>query len=945
MFYRLIEEKRNQWLGDRTCPVRGLLEYITDSGYMRDAQVEAIKTYLFLKIVGKNKPLWQLFYEGFFNSANLDDLAVRTSVRNLFASTPAALALYSYSKLTDKSGKQLSTGLEKQILENGEALDYRKIFKDIFYGVEYADYLFSLPMGAGKTYLMAAFIYLDLYFAIQEPNNPVFAHNFLILAPSGLKSSIVPSLRNIKDFDPSWVIPPPASDQLRQSVRFEILDEQKTKSKSTIIKNPNARKLAQYQPYEDLFGLIAVTNAEKVILNGLNENETDSEGNVLLYVKQANELRDQISKIPHLALYIDEVHHAADADIKLRQVVNRWNTGTHVTGVLGFSGTPYLEKAEKVAIGDTFEIKNTDLANVVFHYPLIQGLGNFLKIPNVSYADLETEDIVRNGVTDFLNKYADTVYEDGTTAKLAIYCGQIETLEEVVYPLVSRLVAERGMDAGCILKHHQGNRAYKQPEDSETAFCSLDSPLSPHRIVLLVQIGKEGWDCHSLTGVILPQKGACPTNMVLQTSCRCLRQVKKGARESALIWLNPFNAEKLNKQLIQLQNITLREFSQGGADGKKQIERFSRMDVCHVPPIDFYQFHVRFDELIIDDRPAAQRLAEQDFFVKTKRGTVIHQDFSGAVDGYSDALEEADSSPVTFHAWLALIAKESFGHLSTDSLFGLADILRPLFETIAPETPAGYRVLSPAYDQERIRSLIRRAFVPKREIVLKEEEIPQKAELLEIRNLKSPIRTDNTALYHPDQDLVKRIVEADKTRWLTPEEIEKAKSVLEEQFKSMGVRLPMSDFNPYPERRYTYHYLPYRFDSGLELSYFQSIIPLLKDKGVEFYFNGDDNLTAFKIECYARIGKTWRSLGHYVPDFIMLSRDENGSIYKIAIIETKGLGFAAHFAERRHFMEQEFVPRNNRQFGYNRFSFLYLEDTLSQEARRDKTLALLQDFF
>ena len=35
----------------------------------------------------------------------------------------------------------------------------------MFYNVSYADYLISLPMGAGKTYLMAAFIYLDLYFA------------------------------------------------------------------------------------------------------------------------------------------------------------------------------------------------------------------------------------------------------------------------------------------------------------------------------------------------------------------------------------------------------------------------------------------------------------------------------------------------------------------------------------------------------------------------------------------------------------------------------------------------------------------------------------------------------------------------------------------------------------------------------------------------------------
>ena len=35
-------------------------------------------------------------------------------------------------------------------------------------------------MGAGKTYLMAAFIYLDLYFANNEPDNPAFAHNFIV---------------------------------------------------------------------------------------------------------------------------------------------------------------------------------------------------------------------------------------------------------------------------------------------------------------------------------------------------------------------------------------------------------------------------------------------------------------------------------------------------------------------------------------------------------------------------------------------------------------------------------------------------------------------------------------------------------------------------------------------------------------------------------------------
>ena len=31
---------------------------------------------------------------------------------------------------------------------------------------------------------------------------------------------------------------------------------------------------------------------------------------------------------------------------------------------------------------------------------------------------------------EFLDKYKDTIYADGTCAKLAVYCGQIPTLEE-----------------------------------------------------------------------------------------------------------------------------------------------------------------------------------------------------------------------------------------------------------------------------------------------------------------------------------------------------------------------------------------------------------------------------------------------------------------------------------------------------------------------------------
>ena len=250
--------------------------------------------------------------------------------------------------MKDKGGNQLAPKLEQFIKQNADKIDYETAFKEIFYGVNYTDYLFSLPMGAGKTYLMAAFIYLDLYFAQNEPDNPAFAHNFMVMAPSGLKSSIVPSLKHIKEFDPSWIIPESKAAPLRKLIKFEILDEQKTANKSNRVKNPNAQKINNHQPLSDLMGLVAITNAEKVILDHYEVSLMPLfvSQQELYKIERANELREIIGKIPHLAIYIDEVHHAADGDIKLRQVINdEWAKSCTFNSVLGFSATPYLDKA------------------------------------------------------------------------------------------------------------------------------------------------------------------------------------------------------------------------------------------------------------------------------------------------------------------------------------------------------------------------------------------------------------------------------------------------------------------------------------------------------------------------------------------------------------------------------------------------------------------------
>ena len=461
----------------------------------------------------------------------------------------------------------------------------------------------------------------------------------------------------------------------------------------------------------------------------------------------------------------------------------------------------------------------------------------------------------------------------------------------------------------------------------------------------MVQIGKEGWDCKSLTGVILPQKGVCPTNMVLQTSCRCLRQVVKNADETALIWLNKFNADTLNKQLMQQQNISLQEFNKGKHQKTIQVERFSRMDRLKVPPIDFYQLKVSYQTLITEEHPhTAQKLADERIFTEADVALIHKQDLAGKNLGHYLAETEAGEY-ISFHQWLYLIVRESFRTLALEYLKEHEAILKKIFERITFKDETGNTRYDNRYDHESIRSLIRRAFVPKRDFLVKEEVVPCEASLLQIEKLVSPISVQDDKPFFPSQDIVKTIVDWDtnaQNKVLSPEEL-----ALIEKMKKMGYPVP-EPTDPHPERKQTYHYLPYRFDSGLEREFFKdSVLPILGEykSQLEIYFNGDDILSDFKIDCYKQTGREWRYIGKYVPDFLLLKRNDDGSIHRIIIIETKGEGFAAKFADRRQFMETEFISKNNECFGYERFRFLYLEDTLTKEEREKKTIKAIKDFF
>lgn len=950
MFYKMIEDKRNQWLSSVECTITSLIDYIVKTGQMRDAQIEAIKTYLFLKIACEGKPLATLFKKGVFNSLDLNALELSQSTREYLLSNPSAAALFEYACMKNDNDEQVSVQLEKTIKNAPESIDYNKVWNDTFYGVSYTDYLFSLPMGAGKTYLMAAFIYLDLYFATNEPQNPVFAHNFIIFAPSGLKSSVVPSLKTIRNFNPAWIIPEPAATDIKRTIAFEVLDQSKSEKKSNKTKNPNVQKIANLQPLSELFGLVAVTNAEKVILDRIEEKngqislfeESDDEKD-----RQANELRNLIGKLPSLSIFIDEVHHAVSDEIKLRAVVTKWAQNNTINSTIGFSGTPYLEKAEKIKITDNLAVGTSEITNTVYYYPLIDGVSNFLKRPVVKIAEIANSSrIIENGVRLFFDTYKNTVYDGGLSAKLGIYCGTIEKLEEIVYPLVARIVAEYGITGDAILKFHKGNKQYPQPADSQMQFDILDKSISKIRVVLLVQIGKEGWDCRSLTGIILSQEGDCPKNMVLQTSCRCLRQVVKGSPETALIYLNDSNANKLNAQLLQQHHISLKEFSESNNE-KTVLHRYDRTAYLKLPKVDFYQLKINYESLVIEKADIVGSISSSADNAVVSADIIKTTDLSMKELNITVDDNERGNEPASFTTWLYNITKGSFGFVTMDQLLPYSAILVEIYNKIT-HVKDGARYFSSKYNRALIEANIRKAFCDKCSFSTREELIPEEANLLNIANFTTTVQTDKPQDYYPDAKTVENIILDDKGKLKVDPKVQQLIELAKATGNADFAETLRKQNTSHPQKNRSFHYLPYCTDSAFEQTFLSEVLGLddIASLGLEVYYNGDRAMTEFKIKCYKNTSGKWSYVGLYTPDFLIIKR-KDGKIHKAIIVETKGDIYKNDpvFKDKRAFMENEFAKKNNEAFGYNRFDYLYLEDTLSESDRILTTHNKICEFF
>ena len=172
-----------------------------------------------------------------------------------------------------------------------------------------------------------------------------------------------------------------------------------------------------------------ITNAEKVVLERIDPkdqiyvDETSAfyDAKKAAEIRGINELRERMSQIPFLSVVLDEVHHTygsnGDGEKKLRLAVNILNQHGNVVSVLGMSGTPYIRNT--VQVGDA-TIKLNQIQDVVYNFSLADGIGRFLKVPEIKSVNIRQSEFLKKALSEFFKDF-DITYSNGTKSKITLY--------------------------------------------------------------------------------------------------------------------------------------------------------------------------------------------------------------------------------------------------------------------------------------------------------------------------------------------------------------------------------------------------------------------------------------------------------------------------------------------------------------------------------------------
>ncbi len=903
--FDLIYSKTKTWIKeqkeDNQSVIGKLITFMENKGKLREPQLEAIEVYLWLKFVGQNKKLSEVIKDGLLYDKGI---AEEYEYFNIFNGNFVMQFLNQFSQDNELKNFQ------KLLLNDpkGKTTDWNKVLEELLHNFEYPNFLYSLPMGAGKTYLMACFIYLDLYFAKINKKDKRFAHNFVVFAPHASKTAILPSLQTIKNFDPEWILPKNEAKLLKQIAHIEVLDSLSSRRKDKLQgNNPNLEKVNRLTQTNN-FGLVFITNAEKVVLERYDDKDlvfiktgqTYIDQKLKDDIKKNNELRKKLSQIPNLGVILDEVHHVYKGDgkkeKKLREAVNILNQHNHIVNVLGMSGTPFVKT--KVKVGND-EIKLNQIQDIVYNYSLATGIGRFLKIPEVVKVEDVKESTFLTQSLDRFFKDFDITYPNGAVSKIAFYCPSIKVLNEEILPVIKDWYGKnRNGQEHEIFRYYSSvtkdNKAYELPKENLTIFNNLDKPYNKKRIILLVAVGTEGWDCRSLTSVVLPRK-TTTKNFVLQTTARCLREVEKAKNEKALIYLGSGNYDTLDKELRENYKLTIDDLKITGENEVPVIVRKPKLGKLEYKQV-IYKYHINILKQTQDFKTQLQAF---DFEIFKKKYDYSAKETKGKI---SDSGMQSEVSENIGHY---IAQKYNFSSF-------IYDLAKALYYQYSP-----IKLLSKYKNElEKIHHIINKNYnwiINNPNIELKDVVnyvasfltyvIEYKTETIEDLNAINLLEWTSPAfINYGGGKFLPKIAKSQVQR------LQKRPNRMEEDFED-------TELDP---QDISFNYLPYRFDSDFELSAIDEMLKLNDLSELEVYFNGikQQELNSFSIQT---------PQGRYTPDFLIIKRkgkkyewqknneqDENiGEIDKILIIETKGEPYyTEEFQQKEKFVKDVFLKHN-----------------------------------
>lgn len=436
------------------------------------------------------------------------------------------------------------------------------------YQTTYPNYIYALTMGLGKTILMATCIFYEFLLAKKWPNDTKYCHNVVVFAPD---KTVLQSLREIQDMDKSLVVPKEYVNSLEADLKFHFLDDTSTilstqdGSNFNIIISNNQKFIAkqkhkQVTPTESLFETSQKgTNNffSKILGDVLGNPEIINESNI-----EINHRFSKLSRLPQIGVFIDEAHHLYGKELmdsigdnkskkssSLRYTVNLLDgflreQGTHVVACYNFTGTPYVQ--------------NQTLPEVVYAYGLSESIQKrYLKRADiVAYKEVREEGFLTDAITKFWNKYSDNLYE-GLKPKMAIFASNIAEINEKILPEVEKIFIQLGIPLDTILVNTE-----KSSNEEIRDFNNLDvlgTAGSQKQFIILVQKGREGWNCRSLFSVAMHRRPGKKV-FVLQSTMRCLRSITD-EQQTATIFLSEENRKILNEELASNYRANIEDLS------------------------------------------------------------------------------------------------------------------------------------------------------------------------------------------------------------------------------------------------------------------------------------------------------------------------------------------------------------------------------------------------